>query len=222
MTRTVAYLRVSTTDQAEEGVSIEAQRKKVETYADLYDLDLVAVVEDAASAKTIERPGLREALDYLDRGEAEALVVAKLDRLTRSVADLGALVDRYFADKVALLSVAEQVDTRSAGGRLVLNVLTSVAQWEREAIGERTSTAMRSMRDREQYTGGHAPYGYRLTEDGELEEDEAEQAVIREAQRLKDGGLSLRKVARELVSRGFKTRKGGEWAPQQVKQLVAA
>ena len=222
MTRTVAYLRVSTTDQAEEGVSLEAQRRKVQTYAELYDLDLVEIVEDIASAKTIDRPGLREALEYLDRGEAEALIIAKLDRLTRSVTDLGALVEQYFAAKVALLSVAEQVDTRSAGGRLVLNVLTSVAQWEREAISERTSTAMRSMRERHQYTGGHAPYGYKLNKDGNLEPDKAEQAVIREAQRLKNAGLSLRKIAWKLTSRGFTTRKGGNWAPQQIKQLITA
>ena len=96
----------------------------------------------------------------LKRGEAEALLVLKLDRLTRSLVDLGSLVDRYFAaGKSALLSVGEQIDTLSAAGRLVLNVLASVSQWEREAIGERTAVAMQHKVSQGEYTGGQAPYG---------------------------------------------------------------
>ena len=142
-TKAVAYVRVSTEKQADAGQSLDAQRAKVTAYAGLYDLELVEVIVDAgASAKTLDRPGLTRALAMLKSGEADALVVVKLDRLTRSVRDLGELVDRYFANgKAALLSVSEQIDTRSAGGRLVLNVLASVSQWEREAIGERTADA---------------------------------------------------------------------------------
>jgi hypothetical protein len=96
----------------------------------------------------------------LKRSEAEALLIAKLDRLTRSVVDLGSLVERYFAPgKAALLSVSEQIDTRSAAGRLVLDVLAS--QWEREAIGERTATAMQHKAAQGEYTGGPPPYGRR-------------------------------------------------------------
>jgi DNA invertase Pin-like site-specific DNA recombinase len=84
-----------------------------------------------------------------------APLVVKLQRLTRSVRDLGHLVEKYFAPgKAALLSVSEQIDTRSAGGRPVLNVLASVGQWEREAIGERTATAMQHKAAQSEYTGG--------------------------------------------------------------------
>jgi DNA invertase Pin-like site-specific DNA recombinase len=136
-TRTIAYLRVSTEKQADRGVSLDAQRAKVAAYAELYDLELVGTIIDAGeSAKSLDRPGLQRALGMLKDGAAEALLVVKLDRLTRSVVNLGTLVDRYFAPgKAALLSVGEQIDTRSAAGRLVLNVLASVSQWEREAIG---------------------------------------------------------------------------------------
>ena len=139
-TRAVAYVRVSTEKQADSGQSLEAQRAKLEAYATLYDLQLVEVVVDAGvSAKSLNRPGLERALAMLKSGKADALVVVKLDRLTRSVRDMGELVERYFKNgKAALLSVSEQIDTRSAGGQLVLNVLTSVSQWERQAIGERT------------------------------------------------------------------------------------
>ena len=161
-TRTVAYLRVSTEKQADAGVSLEAQQDKAKAYASLYDLSLVEVVIDAGeSAKTLERPGLQRALTMLKTGKADALLVVKLDRLTRSVVDLGALIETYFAPgKAALLSVSEQIDTRSAAGRLVLNILASVSQWERETIGERTRDAMKHKQAQGEYIGGHAPYGY--------------------------------------------------------------
>jgi site-specific DNA recombinase len=145
--RAVGYVRVSTETQAEEGVSLAAQRAKLDAYATAMDLSLVTVREDAGvSAKTLERPGLRAALEDLEAGRADALLVPKLDRLTRSVRDLGFLLERYFAARFSLLSIADSVDTRTAGGRLVLHVLTSVAQWEREAIGERTRDALRHLK----------------------------------------------------------------------------
>ena len=155
-TRTVAYIRVSTDRQAEHGISLDAQRAKVHRLrGELYDLDLVDVIVDAGvSAKTLERPGLIRALAMLEHGHADALAVVKLDRLTRSVRDLAHLVDRYFAKGWALMSVSENVDTRSAAGRLVLNVIASVAQWEREAVGERTKAALALKKQRGEYTGG--------------------------------------------------------------------
>lgn len=128
-TRTIAYLRVSTEKQADRGVSLDAQRAKVKAYAELFDLELTETIVDAGeSAKHLDRPGLQRALAMLKAGEADALLVVKLDRLTRSVRDLGHLVEKYFAPgKAALLSVGEQIDTRSAAGRLVLNVLASVS-----------------------------------------------------------------------------------------------
>jgi site-specific DNA recombinase len=224
-TRTVAYLRVSTDKQADRGVSLEAQRAKVESYAALYDLTLVAIEVDAGeSAKSLARPALERTLSMLKAGKADALLVVKLDRLTRSVRDLCDLVDRYFRDgRRALLSVSEQVDTRSAAGRMVLNVLSSVSQWEREAIGERTAAAMQHKQAAGEYIGGAAPYGYQLAADGaRLAPIAAEQAVITEARKLRAAGLSLRKVAEALDARGLRARNGRRFAPAQVARLVAA
>ncbi len=226
MTRTVAYIRVSTDKQAEHGVSLEAQRAKVQAYASLYDLELVAVEIDAGiSAKSLGgRPGLESALGMLTRGDADALLVVKLDRLTRSVVDLGLLVDRYFSSgRWALLSVSEQIDTRSAAGRLVLNVLASVAQWEREATGERTSAALAHKRANHEYTGGRLPYGWLLANDGvSLLPHDGEQRVIRAALKLRDAGLSLRKVGAALAERGLLPRSGGRWHAKTVRDLLSA
>ncbi len=225
-TRTVAYIRVSTDKQAEHGVSLDAQRAKVEAYAALYDLELVSIEVDAgASAKTLSgRPALERSLGMLVRGEAEALLVVKLDRLTRSVRDLGDLVDRYFSSgRWALLSVSEQIDTRSAAGRLVLNVLASVAQWEREATGERTSAALAHKRANHEYTGGRLPYGWTLDEDGvTLLPHAGEQRVVRAARTLREAGLSLRKVGAALAERGLLPRSGGSWHAKTVRDLLGA
>jgi DNA invertase Pin-like site-specific DNA recombinase len=222
-TRTIAYLRVSTDKQADRGVSLEAQRAKVTAYAQLYELELVDVIEDAgASATTLDRAGLQRALAMLARGAADALLVVKLDRLTRSVRDLGHLVERHFAPgKAALLSVGEQIDTRSAGGRLVLNVLASVSQWEREAIGERTAAAIQHKSTKGEYIGGYVPYGFRLATDGtQLESEPSEQAVIAAARRLRATGASFAAVAARLTARGVRSRTGRPFAPMQVARMV--
>src|SRR5882724_7279381 len=222
-TRTVVYCRVSTDKQADRGVSLDAQQAKAKAYAELYDLDIVEVVIDAgASAKTLDRPGLKRALDLLKAGKAEALLVVKLDRLTRSVADLGRLVERYFAPgKAALLSVGEQIDTRSAGGRLVLNVLGAVSQWEREAVGERTATAMQHKARQGEYTGGWAPYGRRVAPDGAMLEADPQEEAARAVARQLRAGRSLRGIAAQLHQRGIRSRTGREFAPVQVARMVA-
>ena len=221
-TRAIAYVRVSTDKQAEHGVSLDAQRAKLDAYAALYDLDLVAVEVDAASACDLDRPALTRALADLRAGRADALLVVKLDRLTRSVRDLGELVDRCGREGWALLSVGDAIDTRTAAGRLVLNVLASVAQWEREAIGERTAAAMRWKREAGEYTGGAVRYGFRLAADGRtLEADEAEQAVVAAAVELRAAGLSLRAVGDALAARGLMPRTGKRWHAETVKAVLA-
>ena len=224
--RTVAYIRVSTAQQADHGVSLAAQRAKVEAYASLYDLELVEVIADAGvSAKTLDRDGLTRALGMLTSGEADGLLVVKLDRLTRSVRDLDSLISRFFSgDRWSLMSVSEQIDTRTAAGRLVLNVLAAVSQWEREAIGERTKAAMAHKKANREYTGGRVPFGWTLADDGiRLLADEAEQAVMTYAHELRASGLSLRAVGARLIARGMLPRgRANKWSAQNVKNLLAA
>jgi DNA invertase Pin-like site-specific DNA recombinase len=219
--RIVGYVRVSTQQQADEGHSLRAQRDRLAAYCDLYGLELVAVLADeGASASTMDgRPGLAEALRMVRAGDADGVLVAKLDRLTRSTRDLASLLEDAGRRGWALLSVAEQLDTSSAAGRLVVGVLGVVGQWEREAIGERTSTAMASMRQRGLYTGGAARYGYRAGSDGTLAEDAAEQAVIAAVCELRSAGLSLRRVAVELERRGMLTRGGRRFDAPAIQRI---
>ncbi|MNR86724.1 DNA-invertase hin [compost metagenome] len=220
MTRAIAYLRVSTQEQASSGISLAAQEAKVRAFADLYDLELVEVVVDGGvSAKSLNRPGLSRALEALEDARAEALVIAKLDRLTRSVADWGTLIDRYFSRQFALLSVADQIDTRTAAGRLVLNVLVSVAQWEREAIGERTAAALEHKKNIGEHVG-RPPFGYRISEKRlALVSEEAK--VITLVLSLRAEGWTLQRIADELTARGIATKRGGKWYPTQIKSILS-
>jgi site-specific DNA recombinase len=220
MTNAIGYIRVSTDKQSDQGVSLEAQKVKLEQYCSLYEINLVRVVVETGSAKTLQREGLQGVLKALKDGEADAVVVAKLDRLTRSVADLGELVEGTF-QKHALLSVGEQIDTRSAAGRLVLNVLASVSQWEREVISERTKAAMQHMRSINRYTGGAAPYGYDLVDD-ELVKNEGEQKVLGLVQKYRRQGCTLKGIAQELANSGIKSRAGKPFAYQSVQRMLAA
>lgn len=221
-TKVVGYIRVSTDKQADSGISLDAQKTKIRQYAELYDLDLVAIIEDAGvSAKSLDRAGLRSALSMLEKGQADALLVVKLDRLTRSVRDLGELVERYFASRFSLLSLSDSIDTRTAAGRLVLNVLTSVAQWEREATGERTRDAMAHKKAKGEFTGGQAPYGF-SNENGVLVRNEAEQGVLAVVAELKAAGLSLRGIAAELNRAGIVSRSGKAFGVTQIARMVTA
>jgi len=223
--KAIGYVRVSTEEQAAEGSSLAAQEAQVRGYCALYGLELVALYIDAgASASTLDRPGLRDALGALEDGQAGALVVPKLDRLTRSVRDLDSLLTRYFArarDPLALVSVAEQVDTRSATGRLLLHLLTSVTQWEREVIGERTSAVMRHMQAEGRYIGGGVPFGHAVGPAGELIEDPEEAEIVAMLRDLRARGLSLRLIAEELNARGA-LRRGAPWHAMAVSRVLRA
>ena len=151
----IGYVRVSTEQQADSGLSIAAQRVKLEALAVLNDYQLIDVVVDAgASAKSLDRPGWQRVMGAVHGRQVGAVLIAKLDRCTRSVADLASLIDTFSRRGVALISAAESLDTSSAGGRLVVNVLGAVAQWEREATAERTSAALQVLKQQGRATGG--------------------------------------------------------------------
>ena len=220
--RVIGYTRVSTAKQASDGDSLDVQRDKVATYCDLHDYELVDMYEDAgASAKDLKRNGLRAALGALEAGEADGLVVFKLDRLTRSTADLGRLLEEFEAHGVALQAVAESLDTSTAGGRMVVRMLGVVAEWERETIGERTSAALQAKADRGEYTGGEPPFGYQLSDNQtSLEEDPEEQKVIDTILNHRADGASLREIGDRLEAAGVTTRNGGRFWPTSIRRIL--
>ncbi len=219
--RVIGYVRVSTEEQATSGVSLAAQADKIRAYCALYDLELLEIIEDAgASAKTLDRPGIQRVLGALRGGQAQGVVVAKLDRLTRSVADMAALVCDYFGERAgkSLFSVADSIDTRTAAGRMVLNILVSVAQWERETVAERTRDALRHKRARGEVFN-HVPLGYER-QGKTLIAVADEQAAVAEVHRLADAGASLRAICAQMHERGYRTKRGGPWRPSTVQAIL--
>lgn len=219
--RVVAYIRVSTAQQASSGESLEAQKMQLQRYADAFGYLITAYEVDAGlSASSLERPGLQAALGRLERFEAEGLLVMKLDRLTRSVRDLCILVDNYFRDgQSRLLSVHEHIDTSSAGGRMILNVLTSISQWEREAAAERTSAVMQHLKATGRHTGGFPPFGYTVDDEGNLVPNVEETAMILRARALREKRHSFRAIACAL---GNNPRNGKPFHTTQIVRMMEA
>ena len=215
--KAIGYVRVSTDKQ---GVSLEAQAEKIKAMALVQDTELIDTIVESESAKSLNRPGMAKLLAAVDKGKVQAIIVAKLDRLTRSVKDLCELLERFERRGVALVSVAESLDTGSAAGRLVLNIMAAVSQWEREAIGERTRDALRHKRTNGERVG-NIQFGYRLCADRRhVEPDPGEQAVLTEIQNLRQNGHTLRGIAAKLNHRALRTRRGSAWRLEHVARIL--
>jgi DNA invertase Pin-like site-specific DNA recombinase len=135
------------------------------------------------------------------------------------VKDLAELLERFQKRGVSLVSVAESLDTGSAAGRLVINIMTAVSQWEREAIGERTRDAMSHKKSNGQRVGNIA-YGFRLGNGKQLEPDPQEQAVLTAIHDLRARRCTLRGIAAELNARGWRTRRASAWRLEHVARIV--
>jgi DNA invertase Pin-like site-specific DNA recombinase len=225
-TRVVGYCRVSTEEQADEGASLAVQQEKIAQYAKTYELELVDMHVDAGvSAKTLDRPALQTALSDLRTGQAGGLIVMKLDRLTRSVRDLQALLDNYFREKYALMAVTDQFDTRTASGRLMMNLLSMISEWEREVIAERTKEVLQHLKSKGVRLG-RDPLGWERT--GELDaegrmvfkEVPEEQKTLKLILLLRQQGHSLASIAETLSAKGIATKRGGVWSAQTISDVL--
>jgi site-specific DNA recombinase len=219
--RAIGYVRVSTDKQADHGVSLEAQEAKIRAMAIVQGAEIVELIVDGGeSAKNLNRPGMELLLMLVDERKVQTVIIAKLDRLTRSVKDLAELLERFQKRGVSLVSVAESLDTGSAAGRLVINIMTAVSQWEREAIGERTRDAMRHKKSIGQRVGNIA-YGFRLGENGiHLEPHPEEQAVLSTIRELRSRRCTLRGIAAELNARGWRTRRASAWRLEHIARIL--
>ena len=221
----IGYIRVSTGKQVN-GESMDAQKARLEAYCQAHGHQLATLYSDAGhSAKSMDRPGLNDALDGLRGGEGAGLLVTKMDRLTRRVRDLDILLTTYFTDGAKfprhLVVLDQNVDTSTAGGRLMLNVLCSVTQWEREATAERTKEVLGYMRTQGRRIGA-VPYGWALGSDkgASMVPCQKEQKAIAMARSLYRGNSSLRTIAGILEGHGYLPRSGGHWNPNQIRRLL--
>jgi len=223
--RALGYVRVSTEEQAREGVSLDAQEAKIRAYALAKDLELVEVIRDEGlSGKDLTgRPGMQRLIAACEAGDIGAVLVVKLDRLSRRTRDLLFLVEDVFqAHDVALHSMHETVDTGSASGRFFLRIMGALAEMERELIGERTCAALAHKRSKGERLGT-TPLGYRTVAHGApLEEDPEEQVTVRRVCDLWRAGRSYRVIAANLNADGVRTKRGRRWHHSTVGNVVRA
>jgi len=208
MTAVVGYVRVSTTEQAESGAGLEAQRAAIRVEVRRRGWRLARMYEDAAaSGKSMDRrPGLQEALAAVERGDATALVVAKLDRLSRSLLDFASLMERSRRRGWQLVALDLGVDTTTPSGALMANVLASFAEFERRLIGQRTRDALAVRRSQ----------GVKL---GRFKGVPDKLAV--RVRKMHAGGQGLNEIARVLNEEGIATAQGGKrWYPSSVRSIL--
>jgi site-specific DNA recombinase len=221
MIRAIGYVRVSTEQQVTDGVSIELQIEKIKQYCDLYGYDLLDIVIDAGlSAKNLKRAGLTNVLQCLTNNEADALIVYKLDRLTRSLADWSALIKDYFNDKSGktLLAVIDQIDTSTAAGRMCLNLMMTVYQWEREVISERTKAALQHKKSKGQPLGS-AKFGEDINQ-LTISPNSDEQKILNLIIHLRSAGNTLQEIADYLNENNYLTKRSKQWYARTVKNVV--
>ena len=221
MKTAIAYLRVSTTEQATEGVSLDAQETKIKAWCLLNDYTLAGVFVDAgvSGKATTNRPELLAALAACSKGSA--LVVYSLSRLARSTSDTLNIADKLQKKSVDLVSLSEKIDTTSASGKMVFRMLAVLAEFERDQISERTTTAMQHKKSNGERVGS-VPYGSVVAADGvQLVADSTEQEIIRVVLELRRDGLSMRAIAAKLTTMGYKPR-GAVWHVSTVANILKA
>ncbi len=216
----VGYVRVSTVTQAEDGLSLDAQRAAITAYCSAHDFRLLRIYTDVDSGAKSDRRGLEEALTV----RADVFVVLKFDRLSRSIKHFCQLYEDYFSHSVELVAIREAIKLDSALGRALVSILLVFAQMEREAIGERTRESIRHIR-RGGYHFGTAPYGkiaipapdnprFRV-----LADDEQEAQGLARIRSLLEAGHGPRRVAAILNEEKVPTPRGKQWTKSMVYHL---
>jgi DNA invertase Pin-like site-specific DNA recombinase len=204
----LGYVRVSTEEQRDSRAGLQAQRAAIEAEARRRGWTLLSVIEDAGfSAKDLRRPGVQEALKVLEAGDAQALVVAKLDRLSRSMLDFTALMATAQKQGWALVALDCAVDTTTPAGEAMANVLATFAQFERRLISQRTREALAVKRSQ----------GVRLGRPATLD-----RKVVARIKRERGRGKTLAQIAERLNADGVPTAHGGrQWYPGTVRAVLS-
>lgn len=210
--KVVGYIRVSTTDQARDGFSLDAQRKAIEAECERRGWELVDVLADEGySGKRDDRPALQQALSLLKRKKASAIVVVRMDRLARSTQHLCEFILTSRRQKWGIVAMDFGFDTTTANGRLIARILASVAEWESEVNGERVREGMAEKRATLKASGQPVRFGFqRQTSDN----------VVARIVKARKRGDSFNVIAKRLDTHKVPTPGGGEkWQPSTVRRI---
>ena len=219
MKQAIGYIRVSTEQQANEGVSLEAQKAKIAAWCVTNGYELVNVFVDAGiSGKSMDkRPGLQDAMKSLKKGMA--LVSYSLSRLARSTKDALSIGETVAKRKADMVSLSEQIDTTTAADKMMFQMLAVLAEFERNLVAERTTNALQHKKATNQKYTNITPYGFEAIE-GRLVQVQAEAAIVAEIQAARANGNTLQSIADTLNGRGIPTKTGKTWQPATIHLLI--
>lgn len=225
--RAYGYIRVSSIEQTK-GTSLSEQRKQIESYATMMNIELVDVIVDPAIKGEIhisERPQGKRLIEAINTGAIDTVIVCKLDRAFRSASDCLVCIEEWEKKGIGLviLSISGQtIDTSNPAGKLWITMLAGFAEFEKNLIKERCASGRASRKAEGKAIGG-TPFGYQKDDNGYLVADVAEQQIIAEIRGLHAQGLSLNAIARRFNSQGVGTKSGGgRWTPATVGRILKA
>ncbi|TSE01966.1 resolvase [Skermania sp. ID1734] len=203
----VAYVRCSTAEQVVSGLGLEAQRATIQAYAERKGLTIVEEFADPGiSGKSLEnRPGALAAIEAVRSGKARGLIVARLDRLSRSVPDAGRLIEQFRSEGIELKFCDLDIDTATPAGEMAANVMVAAAQYERRIIGDRISAALQAKKARNE------PLGAR---------PKLDRAITRRIVAERESGESWQAIANRLMADRILTPRGkAMWYPASVAAI---
>lgn len=213
------YIRVSTEEQAKEGYSIDAQKKRLIDFVNSQGWELHDFyIDDGFSAKDLNRPHMQRMIRDMKEKSFDVILVYKLDRMVRSVTDLHELLQLFDKYDVKFKSSTEAFETTSAMGRFFITLVGAMAQWERENLAERVKMGMEEKAHKGERNGSYAPYGYKLV-DGELVIEPVEAEIVR---KIFDMYItkSMNAIVHDLNRSGIKKR-NSLWSNRSLGYLLS-
>ena len=218
MRKAIGYIRVSTEQQVDEGVSLEAQKAKIVAWCKANDYDLANVFMDAGiSGKSMDkRTGLADALKAVKKDMV--LVVYSLSRLARSILDTLSIANGINKAGADLVSLTERIDTTGAMGKMMFHLMAAFNQLERDVTSERTKAALQHKKAKgEKYST--TPFGDEAIE-GRVIEVKAEAQIVANIMQQRQSGSTLVEIATHLNASGIQGKKGGKWHASTVRYLI--
>ena len=223
MSRVIGYIRCSTTEQGDAGVSLEGQQSRIEAWCEATGAELVEIAEDKGASGTLrlaDRSGGQRISRLLNerRPQVDAVVVVRLDRLGRDAAETLELLKRFSKGPVGLVSITERLDLTTPQGRAMAGVAAVFAELERSLVGERTSEALRALM-KQGRVYGPTPYGYDRR-GVLLAPDRQEQKVLAFIREQRDCTYSFAAIADQLNEKGIPSKRGGRWHAMSVRSVL--
>lgn len=220
----ILYIRVSTADQAEHGVSLDAQQERLTAYAIANGLEVAGILRESAISGTIplaDRPEGEKLTQMVSSGQVRHVIALKLDRLFRNSIDALTTTQTWDKKGVALHLTdmgGTSLSTGSAMGKMMFAMMSAYAEFERNLTAERTTQALAHKKLNSQ---AYSPTPYGKDRDGErLTDNEQEQGIINKMRELRDNGFSLRGIAEHLNSNGIESKQGKQWHASSVRYVI--